>query len=31
LLRAPSKGRYFNRFIRGRFTYTQERLLNSLS
>jgi KTSC domain-containing protein len=31
LLRAASKGRYFNRFIRGRFTYTLERLLNSLS
>lgn len=25
LLRAPSKGAYFNRFIRGRFAYTQRR------
>jgi hypothetical protein len=31
LLSAPSKGRYFNRFIRGRFPHTKERLLRVLS
>jgi hypothetical protein len=29
LLRAPSKGCYFNRVIRGRFAYSQERSLLS--